>query len=244
MGIRKLIAALGLCVAASAASATVTYVFTADGVTDNTAQQGTATFEFSDDGSSLVLTLSDDVDPTAKIASLLDGFLFTLSQTPLTQTLVSVTPQSVINCSGVSVPTTSCPAGDGTDPYGYGSTLTGSSIELGAGFTGGGFSYKPYGIVNESYLAPGGNGGLSNDQHNPLLVGPVEFTFALTGLSFAPEITSVTFLFGTVPDSQGGTCTTNCPQPDVNVPEPQTLALLGLGLVSTAWVSRRRRRPV
>jgi hypothetical protein len=131
MSIRKLLAALGFALAASAASADVTYTFTADGVTDGTAQQGTAVFVFSNDGSQLSLTLTDNVDPTAFIASELDGFTFSLSEAPTTQSLLSVTPQSIIDWTGVAG--TSCPPGSGSSPYGYGSVLSGDEITLGAG---------------------------------------------------------------------------------------------------------------
>ena len=252
MSIPKVLAAVGLALAASCASANVTYTFTADGVTDSKAQQGTAVFVFSDDGSQLALTLTDNVDPTSFIASELDGFTFSLSQAPTTQSLLSVSAQSVINCTGISGST--CPAGDGSSPYGYGSVLNGDEITLGAGFTGSGFAYHPYAIVNASYNSPGGQGGFSNHQHTPLLVGPVTFTFALTGLTSAPDVIDVSFLFGTNPDSQAGTCTTvgggcgdvctsgDCTSQATGVPEPQTMALLGAGLLGIGWSMRRQVR--
>ena len=252
MKLRRTLVALGLLLCASVSSATVTYTFTADGVTDSVAQQGTAIFAFSDDATLLEITLIDNVDPTALIASELDGLLFTFSEAPASQTLLAVTPQSVINCNGIVGPTSSCPAGEGSSPYGWGSTLSGADFALGAGFTGSGFSYHPYAIVNQNYVAPGGQGGLSNGPHNPLLVGPVTFSFALTGLGSVPEIGSVTFLFGTVPDSQDGQCVGDtCGDPpctdgptcgDQNVPEPHSAALLGLALLSAVWISRRRIR--
>jgi hypothetical protein len=241
MSIRKLLGAVGFALIATSASASVTYTFTSDGVTDGTAQQATAVFVFSNDGSQLSITLTDNVNPTSFIASELDGFTFSLSQAPTALSSLSVTAQSVINCTNVVGST--CPAGDGTSPYGYGLLLSGDEIQLGAGFTGSGFKYHPYAIVNANYVAPGGAGGFSNDQHNPLLVGPVTFTFALTGLTSAPDVIDVSFLFGTNPDSQPGTpvCTNGgCPSPDVGVPEPQTIALLGVGLLGIGWNMRRK----
>lgn len=234
---------IGLMASATASATLISYTFTADGVTNSVSQQGTAVFTFdTTDLSFLSITLTDNVSPTAFIASELDGLEFAFSSAPTTMTLESMlVAGGVIDCTNSTDP---CPSGTGSFPYGWGTTLSGGDAALGAGFTGGGFSYHPYAIVNADYDAPGGNGGISNNQHNPLLVGPVTFTFSLTGLEFVPEINSVTFLFGTVPDSQGGTpvCTNgDCGTPDINVPEPQTLALLGLGLVSLGWASRRKR---
>src|SRR3954468_6967896 len=120
MSIRKLLAAAGFALAASAATANVTYTFTADGVNDKgVTQQGTAFFDFSNNGSTLKLTLTDNVNPTSLIASELDGFTFSLSDTPTNLMLQSVSaPGGVINCTGVSG--SSCPAGSGSSPYGYG----------------------------------------------------------------------------------------------------------------------------
>jgi hypothetical protein len=247
MRILKLVAALGMALAAAGASATIlSYTFTANGVTDSVSQAGTAVFTFDTQNlGTFTVQLTDNVDPTSKIPSELDGFEFSFSGGPSVLSLTSVVAQSVINCNGSSG--SSCPAGDGSSPYGWGVTLSGDDATLGAGFKNGGFSYHPYGIVNANYVAPGGNGGLSNAQHNPLLIGPVTFTFTVTGLQTIPEISNVTFLFGTVPDAQDGTCTSgaNCPQHDPpTLPEPRMLALLGLALMSMAWVSRARLRRV
>ena len=260
MNTSAIVMALGLLVGAPTASATLMeFHFTADGVTDTVSQQATAVFTFDTDNlGSFTITLTDTVTPTAKIASELDGFEFAFSQAPSSLSLMSVSAMSVVDCSGSTSP---CPAPSfpTSSPYGWGTTLTGADAALGAGFTGGGFGYHPYAIVNSNYEAPGGNGGVSNSQHNPLLVGPVTFTFNVSGLTGVPDISSVMFLFGTVPDSQPGTPCTNgdCTDltdltdvtdvtdvtdiTDVTVPEPQTLALLGLGLLSVGLLSRRKR---
>jgi hypothetical protein len=215
-----------LLAAASLASATVQYTFYANGVTENYAQQGEAIFSFSNDGSTLSITLINTLSPTAAIQSEISGLSFTFSSAPASMALVSVTPTNVIDCSNASSP---CPPGAGSNPYGWGVTLGGGTGSLGAGYNGSGFSYQPYGIVNSNYLSSPGNGGLSTPSTNPLLAGPVTFTFALAGLSFAPEVGRVAFAFGD-PDIQDA----------VAVPEPQSLALLAIGLLSAAWVARRR----
>lgn len=235
---RSLAVGVGLMLVASTTMANIVYTFSANGTTEGISQQGTAIFDFASP-SQLTITLSDDVIPTALIASVLDGLIFTFSSPLSGQSLGSVTPSAVVNCTGSTSP---CPAGSGSTPFGWGTTLSGSTISLGAGFSGGTFSYHPYAIVNSSYSAPGGNGGLSNPQHNPLLIGPVTFNLTLAGLTSIPDITSVSFLFGTIPDSQTGTCT-SAPCGDVPpqlVLEPQSLALVGLGMLLLTCFSRRR----
>jgi hypothetical protein len=228
--VNKLIAAAGAALMfSSAAIANVIYTWTADGVTENIAQQATAIFNFSSKDS-LTITLINNVAPTASITSELDGLVWSLTSAPATATLLSVSALSVIDCTS-GVP---CSPGDGATPYGWGTTHSGLDLALGAGFAGGGFSYHPYGIVNQSF-----NGaGLNDPLFNPLLVGPVTYTFALTGLNFIPEVTSATFLFGKVPTRVNGV------DPPNGVPEPQSLALLGIGLLAAAWTSHRKRRPV
>ncbi|MHB8494845.1 MAG: PEP-CTERM sorting domain-containing protein, partial [Casimicrobiaceae bacterium] len=121
----------------------------------------------------------------------------------------------------------SCPAGVGSTPYGWSTTLSGNAFALGNGSE---FSYQPFGIVNANYLS-GGTGGLGTPSNNPLLIGPVTFNFALTGLHYAPEANSVVFLFGDTTEA-----------PTSRVPEPQSLALLAIGLMAAGWVSRRKFR--
>jgi len=74
---------------------------------------------------------------------------------------------------------------------------------------------------------------LDTPSNNPLLVGPVTVNFALTGMSFAPEVGSVVFAFGD-PIEVGALAT-------AAVPEPQSLALVSLGLTATGWNLRRQR---
>ena len=222
--IQAIIGAGLLCIA-SLASANIQYTFYANGVTENYAQQGTAIFDFANDGSALSITLSNTVSPTSAIQSEISGLSFMFSFAPTAMSLVSVTPTQVIDCSNSSNP---CPPGTGSSPFGWGATLDGGGATMGAGFDGTSFAYQPYGIVNANYLSS--PGGLATPSNNPLLVGPVTFTFALSGLTFAPEVGSVVFAFGD-PDFQAA----------VAVPEPQSLALFALALLLAGWAVRRKR---
>ena len=98
---------------------------------------------------------------------------------------------------------------------------------MGAGFDGRLFAYQPYGIVNANYAV---SGGLGDPAVNPLLVGPVTFNFALTGLRLAPKVNSVAFAFAD-PSFVGA---------EASVPEPHSLALLAAGLLAAEWVRRRK----
>ena len=85
--------------------------------------------------------------------------------------------------------------------------------------------------MNANYVSSGGAGGLGTPSNNPLLVGPVTFNFALTGLHFAPEVSGVVFAFGDPVFLDG----------PVAVPEPGSLALLSIALLALAWGSRFRK---
>ena len=217
--------AVALLCTSQLASANVQYTFYANGVTENYSQQGAALFNFSNDGSSLSITLTDTVSPTAAIISEITGLDFSMSYAPTGISLVSVTAGSVVDCTNSTSP---CPPGTGSSPYGWGVVGSGNAATIGAGFDGSGFTYQPYGIVNTNYLSAVGSGQLDLPSTNPLLVVPVTFTFALTGIPYAPEVESVVFKFGDPIDLPS------------RIPEPKSLALFAAALLAAGFASRCR----
>jgi len=89
------------------------------------------------------------------------------------------------------------------------------------------------------FVADGGvlsnvNNGFGN--FNPYVIGPATFTLALSGVSAATEGTDVFFSFGTQAE-------TIIPGEGItDVPEPTSLAMLGMGVASfgACWLRRRR----
>jgi hypothetical protein len=209
-----------------------TFLFgiTSASATSITVTGGTADFSFTTSG--LTLTLTDTYSPTNQISKELTGIVFTLNANLSSLGALSVTPISVVDCHENSFP---CPGYSATSPYGWG--LSQASPGIYSLMAGGG-SYKPYAIVNSNYVAPGGNGGVSNNQHNPLLIGPVIFSFSFNGLQTAPDVTSATFYFGTAPATVTGT--PGNPTGGGQIPEPTSLLLLGSGLLSLGVLARKR----
>lgn len=217
---------LGLLVPATSALA-ISYTFTASGTAgDGRPMHGEATFDFFD-LTHLDLTLTNTAGPgeLGGISSVLDGIAFLLSQGTLAQT-GATSANGKLDCTAGVAACTPAPAGVVNDAGSFGWVLSGGVLEP--------VGFKPHGIVNANVT--GDTDGIKNAPHNPYLNGPVTFHFSLTGAQESPTVSEVTLYFGTAPDSAPGTPGT----PGTPVPEPGTLVLLGTGLASLGYSTRKR----
>jgi hypothetical protein len=217
-----LTAVLALGVPAFAAS----FTFTGTGNVGGVPQNGSVTFTI--DPNDLMITLTNTGGPgqVGDIASELDGLLFSVTGgSPVfnAASLSGSDPNGAINCHQVAANT--CLPAVVVSPFGW-AFSGGPTFALQAGSG----SFKPEAIVNNNITSPGGSGGTSNDQHNPLLLGPVTFTIGFTGT--APTgIGNVVLQFGTGPAN-----ITTGP-----IPEPAYSSVLLLGLVGVGLFLRRRK---
>ena len=236
--------ALGLGLATSAAFADVVYTFGTSGGLSS--QQATATFDFSD-ANTLILTLTN-IGNVVNLDSELTDFHFDLSGTPTNVSLGSITDtggeESCSTTTGKPPHVTTCHNNPNTDATGLW-TLTPTGLHIDMVANGQPQTLHPYAIVNSTFapntIAQNNPGDLSNAQHNPVLLGPVEFDITFTGLATIPGVSDVQFSFGTGPTFVNGQCTSdnNCQPPQQESPEPQSLLLVALGLVLFGYTRRR-----
>lgn len=231
-----LAAAVGALVLASGpATADAIYSFTT-GSNGNANQAGTALFDFTD-ANNFTITLTNTGDITA-ISSIFDGISFTKSGTVTGITLNSIsTTEGQVDCS-----TGTCvDSNPGTQPVtDWVAANTGSNITLDAGGTG---TFKPFGVVNDTIDSACDTahdcmmGGLSNDQHNPYLEGPVVFSLTTTGETSIPTLSTVVGQFGTTPDN---ITLTPVPAPPIGHGLPLLLAVGGMLFGAKFWGRRKK----
>jgi len=195
--------------------------FSGSGVSgiDGRPQNAMATFSFVDMGGgtfALTVTLENTAGPgqLGGVSSVLYGLEFSLSGGG-TLGLTGATAAGAVDCSSgtcmsVAVPTI-------TWTYGADGLLA---------------PLPHQGIANNNIVT---TDGIPNAQHNPYLIGPVTFTFLLTGgpTNGDPVVSEVLFRFGTgdgeaVPPSQ--------------TPEPASSMLVFLGLAGLGGFARLRRK--
>jgi hypothetical protein len=124
--------------------------------------------------------------------------------------------------SAVGIPSGETISLDGLD----GATNTPSHLVI--GLQGSGCSNNTYCFANGSIVG--------NATHNPFYITPLTFTISgLTGVTSATTASDAVFSFGTTPGD-------NIPGSGSAVPEPASLMLLGIGLISVCLLSRRKFR--
>lgn len=191
-------------------------VFSGSGTSgiDGRPQNGKATFSIVDMGGgtfALTITLENTAGPgqLGGVSSVLYGLVFNLSGGG-TLSLTGASAVGAVDCSSGTCMSVATPTITWT--YGSGQLLA---------------PLPHQGIVNNNIVT---TDGIPNAQHNPYLVGPVTFTFLLTGgpINGDPTVSDVLFRFGTG-DGEF-----------VSAPEPATLLLLGLGLLGVVLLGRRQ----
>jgi hypothetical protein len=251
---RKQIASVAAALAlAWAMPASAIVVWTGTGTTDENGTTVHAEADFSLSGSDLSVTLTNTGAATTAQGDTLTGVIFSINgdQTLSFDMVGPVCGQTLGPGSEIWTDKTAgsnnttdplCgswtsqlasppkfPAEFGVATTGYGGEFNGGSITLGN-------ASPDYGIVGANTFPRNAFGGAQF----PFIQNSLVFNFAVTSGSFTEsDITGVAFLFGTRGTSViTGECLAGCIP--IIVPEPGSLALLGIAGVALGWISRRR----
>ena len=221
---------LALAVALPASASVITYVTPTGATTGGGPVNASATITTG--AGTVTIVLADLLANPKDVAQLISDFQFVLSGGQTTGTLASSMGQEITV------------AGDGTFTLG-GTVSTGWGLNSGVG--GGiqidalGFPIAPQHLI----IGPPGAGGTysnangsiaGNKPHNPFLNNTATFVIDVAGVTSDSTILSAIFSFGT---TEGAALGPGVPR--TVVPEPQSLVLLGLGML-VLGVARRRKR--
>jgi hypothetical protein len=225
---RKLLSSFFLTVSLTMAS-TIFFQTPAGSTTGGQPVSATASITTNDNGTITVTLNNLFANPTSATQLVTDLF-FTLSAAPGSALNTTTTPvATLIDLTGAST------VGVPIDPWTL--TSSGAVIHLDS---------LP-GDPDQGIIGPGpytnANGSLTGAPHNPLINQTATFSFAVSGVTSATNVTAATFSFNTEAgfNVPGEVCTTNCGTTTQATPEPMSMFLVGGGLLFAGCFRKFRR---